>query len=86
MVFHYLVTSFEGDLLMNPPEGEVLWVERDKLDDLPMQNWFRSRIPLFFEPGIFEISTVWDKENDKELNKTEKRYIEGEIEEVGSIR
>ena len=74
MVFNYLVTSFEGDLLESPPEGALLWVERDQLDDLPMQDWFRRRIPLFFQPGVFEQSTIWDKDRDQELNKTIKHY------------
>jgi len=74
MVFHYLVTSFEGELLEQPPEGELLWADIDQLDDLPMQDWFRERLPLFFEPGVFEISTVWDKENDLDLHKTNQIY------------
>jgi len=86
MVFNYLVTSFSGDLLDDPPEGELLWVDKDKLDDLPMQDWFRERIPLFFEPGTFELSTMWDEGNKRELNKTQKRYLEGQGREVGSIR
>jgi 8-oxo-dGTP diphosphatase len=86
MVFNYLVTSFEGELLQNPPEGELIWVERDQIDDLPMQDWFRNRVPLFFKPGVFELSTIWDEKNNKELNKTVKHYFESRIEEVGSIR
>lgn len=81
MVFNYLVTSFEGDLLTNPPEGELMWVSKDQLHELPMQDWFRERIPLFFRPGIFEVSTIWDKNKDIELNKTIKHYIESEIKE-----
>jgi 8-oxo-dGTP diphosphatase len=76
MVFHYLVTSFEGDLLENPPEGELLWADLNQLDRLPMQDWFRSRIPLFFENGVFEMSTIWDKNRNIELHKTERRYLE----------
>lgn len=86
MVFNYLVTSFEGELLENPPEGELLWVDKDQTDDLPMQEWFRKRIPLFFQPGVFEQSTIWDKNNDIELNKTEKYYFEGSLEGVSSSR
>lgn len=29
MVFNYWTDSFEGELLMNPPEGELLWVPMD---------------------------------------------------------
>lgn len=81
MVFNYLVTSFEGELLENPPEGELIWVEKDQINDLLMQDWFRDRVPLFFKPGVFELSTIWDEKNNKELNKTVKHYYEGGIEE-----
>lgn len=62
MVFNYLATSFEGTLLENPPEGSLHWVDIDAARDLPMQPWFERRFPLFFEPGTFEISVVWDEE------------------------
>lgn len=52
MVFHYLSTSFEGRLLENPPEGELQWMDKDNLGDIPMQKWFKDRIELFFKPGI----------------------------------
>jgi len=74
MVFNYLVTSFEGDLLEDPPEGELLWVDKDQIDGLLMQDWFRKRIPLFFQPGVFEQSTIWDEKSNVELNKTDKHY------------
>lgn len=76
MVFNYLVTSFEGELLESPPEGELIWVDRNQLDDLPMQDWFRERIPLFFQPGVFEHSTIWDQPNDKELHQTVRQYTD----------
>ena len=34
---------------MNPPEGELLWVSIDTALNLPMQDWFKERFPLFFE-------------------------------------
>ncbi|MCU6707288.1 8-oxo-dGTP diphosphatase [Paenibacillus sp. J5C_2022] len=78
MVFNYLVTSFRGELLQHPPEGELLWADLDSLEELPMQDWFRERIPLFFKPGVFEYSTMWDQENDKVLNATEMWYRESD--------
>jgi 8-oxo-dGTP diphosphatase len=85
MVFNYLATSFEGKLLENPPEGELTWVEMKEALNLPMQDWFKRRFPLFFEHGTFEMSYVWDKENNKTLDKTIKNYGVGEFKEVGSI-
>lgn len=47
MVFNYLATATEGELLKNPPEGELLWVDMKEALNLPMQDWFKRRFPLF---------------------------------------
>lgn len=62
MVFNYLATSYEGELLDNPPEGELIWVPIQEVLDLPMQSWFKRKFPLFFKEGTFEISVVWNEE------------------------
>lgn len=85
MVFNYLATSFEGELLKNPPEGELLWVDIKDALELPMQDWFKERFPLFFEAGTFEVSTVWDGKNDITLKKTIKNYGADELKEAGSL-
>lgn len=74
MVFNYLATSFTGELLRNPPEGELLWVEMDDAIRLPMQEWFKRRFPYFFKPGTFEWSYVWDEEKVQTLDSTVKHY------------
>ncbi|WP_264740971.1 8-oxo-dGTP diphosphatase [Cytobacillus firmus] len=66
MVFNYLADSFEGSLLADPPEGELQWVSRQDAIDLPMQDWFKRKLPLFFEEGTFEIHSVWDEEQKTE--------------------
>jgi 8-oxo-dGTP diphosphatase len=85
MVFNYLATAFTGDILKNPPEGELLWVEIKEALELPMQDWFKRRFPLFFKLGTFELSYVWDERNNKTLDKTIKNYGLGEFKEVDSI-
>lgn len=70
MVFNYWTDSFEGELLLNPPEGELLWVPIDEALNLPMQDWFKERFPLFFEKGTFEIQRVWDRNLDKQVAMT----------------
>lgn len=70
MVFNYWTDSFEGELLLNPPEGELLWVPIDEALNLPMQDWFKERFPLFFEKGTFEIQRVWDRDLDKQVAMT----------------
>jgi 8-oxo-dGTP diphosphatase len=74
MVFNYLATSFEGSLLEHPPEGELLWVHKKEALDLPMQDWFRRRFPLFFEPGTFEQHTVWDAEKQESISEVFMQY------------
>lgn len=70
MVFNYWTDSFDCELLMNPPEGELLWVPIDEALNLPMQDWFKERFPLFFEKGTFEIQRVWDRDLDKQVAMT----------------
>ncbi len=55
-MFNYVATKYEGNLLENAPEGEPRWVSKEEVADLPMQSWFRRRLPYFFQEGTFEIS------------------------------
>ena len=71
MVFNYITDTFEGDLLDNPPEGELRWIPLDELVHYPMQDWFRERLTYFFEDGTFEIYALWDEKR----NETQKRTI-----------
>lgn len=74
MVFNYLAKSFEGELLKNPPEGELIWVPIKEALNLSMQPWFKRRFPLFFEEGTFEIYEIWDEENQIILKETVKNH------------
>lgn len=69
MVFNYLATSSEGELLDNPPEGELIWVPIQEVMDLPMQTWFKRKFPLFFKEGTFEISVVWNEEEKQPIEE-----------------
>ncbi|MDQ0154477.1 8-oxo-dGTP diphosphatase [Robertmurraya andreesenii] len=73
MVFNYLAQSFEGQLLTDPPEGELFWVPINEALNLPMQPWFKRRFPLFFEEGTFEIYEIWDEENQQTLKDSVKK-------------
>lgn len=66
MVFNYIATEFEGECTDNPPEGELHWVRIDDALNLPMQDWFKRRFPLFFKPGTFEIHAVSDPEHNQD--------------------
>ncbi|ANC79089.1 DNA mismatch repair protein MutT [Fictibacillus phosphorivorans] len=67
MVFNYWTDTFDGELLLDPPEGELVWVSMNEALDLPMQDWFKERFPLFFEEGTFEIQRVWDDYKKKQI-------------------
>ncbi|MBY6037479.1 8-oxo-dGTP diphosphatase [Fictibacillus nanhaiensis] len=67
MVFNYWTNTFQGELLTDPPEGELVWVSINEALNLPMQNWFKERLPLFFEEGTFEVQRVWDGDKDEEV-------------------
>lgn len=67
MVFNYWTDTFQGELLEDPPEGELVWVQISEALELPMQNWFKERFPLFFEAGTFEIQRVWDADLDEQI-------------------
>ncbi|OOE14848.1 8-oxo-dGTP diphosphatase [Fictibacillus arsenicus] len=67
MVFNYWTGTFSGELLEDPPEGELVWVPISEALELPMQNWFKERFPLFFESGTFEIQRLWDADLDKQV-------------------
>ncbi|WKA54651.1 8-oxo-dGTP diphosphatase [Planococcus shixiaomingii] len=73
MVFNYLATEFEGELLEAPPEGELAWVPVAEAVNLPMQPWFKRRFPLFFEEGTFEIYQNWDGEKEIAIDQSVKR-------------
>lgn len=77
MVFNYLATSFEGELLDHPPEGELVWVEIEEALGLPMQDWFERRFSMFFEPGTFEWSCVREQKSDRTLAETIRSYGNG---------
>lgn len=70
MVFNYLATSFEGELLQDPPEGELLWISVEQALELPMQDWFAERFPRFFQEGTFERSVIWEKSTNRTLQET----------------
>ncbi|NGZ76977.1 8-oxo-dGTP diphosphatase [Saccharibacillus alkalitolerans] len=73
MVFNYVTSSFEGELLANPPEGELRWIPIAEAANYPMQDWFARRFPLFFEEGTFEVHKIYDEDTEIMLEEATKR-------------
>lgn len=65
IMLNYWTKNFSGELLKNPPEGELHWVEISEAKNLPMQDDIKIRFNLFFEPGTFEIQTIWNVEKNE---------------------
>ncbi|MFS1511465.1 8-oxo-dGTP diphosphatase [Chengkuizengella sp. SCS-71B] len=63
-MMNYWTKDYKGELLADPPEGEIHWVKIEEAKDLPMQEDIKIRFDLFFEPGTFEIQTVWNEEKN----------------------
>lgn len=64
MMMNYWTKDFEGELMENPPEWQLHWISIEDAKNLPMQEDIKMRFDLFFEPGTFEIQTVWDEERN----------------------
>ena len=64
IMMNYWTKDFTGELLHNPPEGELHWVKIEEAKNLPMQEDIKIRFDLFFEQGTFEIQTVWNEEKN----------------------
>ena len=59
-VFLFLANDFSGDLKQSN-EGDLAWVNKDKLDDLPMHEGDRCFIKLLQEEkGVFSIKYNYD--------------------------
>ncbi|WP_409253873.1 8-oxo-dGTP diphosphatase [Bacillus sp. SCS-153A] len=69
VVYNYLAVETSGELLDSPPEGKLMWVDKENAGDLPMQPWFKRRLPYFFKEGVFEIHSKWngDDQHDAEV-------------------
>ena len=65
IMLNYWTKDFTGELLENPPEGQLHWVKIEEAKKLPMQEDIKIRFDLFFERGTFEIQTVWNEEKNE---------------------
>ncbi|MBY5033800.1 8-oxo-dGTP diphosphatase [Streptococcus gallolyticus] len=61
--YDFLCTAFEGQLLSESAEGQPKWWNIHQLEDLPMQDDIRERLPLYWRQGSFEHIHYWDQEH-----------------------
>ncbi|MEY8462336.1 8-oxo-dGTP diphosphatase [Streptococcus merionis] len=72
--YDFLCTDFEGQLLVDAPEGEPRWFQISELDHLDMQADIRERLPLYWEEGSFERIHYWDEEGQVIARTVEYRF------------
>jgi 8-oxo-dGTP diphosphatase len=62
IIYVYVVDRFSGECT-ECTEGNVAWIENDRLLELNLRAWDREFIPLLFEPGRFSCKATYvDKE------------------------
>lgn len=61
LVFHYKTNDFSGELLSETEEGNVFWVDIEKLPDLNLADGFIDRLPMFFEEKFIERFQLWNE-------------------------
>ena len=69
-VFLFTATDFSGEIKLCD-EGELVWVDKDKLDDLPMHEGDRYFLKWIQEKkGIFSVKYIYDNGvlKDYEIN------------------
>ena len=65
MYMDYLCTDFEGELLVNGPEGRCSWFDAKALPELPMNAHIKQRVQLVLTHASYELQHVWDEETDQ---------------------
>ncbi|MFW6287942.1 MAG: 8-oxo-dGTP diphosphatase [bacterium] len=66
-VFNYKTNSFDGSLIEETDEGEVFWVDIDRLCDLNLAKGFKERLPMFLENRYIEGFGTWNKKGDSKM-------------------
>ena len=67
-VFMFIAENFSGDLI-NSNEGNLEWIDNDKLMDLPLWEGDRTFIPWMFGEKFFSAKFVY----------AEKQYVKHEV-------
>jgi 8-oxo-dGTP diphosphatase len=60
VVFTYYVPKFSGKLMEDCPEGDLAWIKREKLLDLPIWDGDRIFLPHVFTKGHFSGKFVYE--------------------------
>lgn len=63
IIMNYLVHCSEDKLTTLCDEGEIAWIDYDKLEQLELAEGMEQRFQVFFEPGVSELYIEWDEIN-----------------------
>lgn len=62
LIFNYVVTEYEGNIKDFCEEGNISWIDIEKLTEQNLAEGMEYRIPLFLQKGYSELYIEW---NDK---------------------
>lgn len=66
--FIFLITEYSGEPFEKNEEGDLSWVEIDKLSELPMWDGDRHFLPLVFDDDKRAFHGYMPYENDKPVS------------------
>ena len=58
--YDFLCTNFSGDIRASR-EGEPKWWNLEDIEEIPMQEEIKNRLPLYLREGSFESINYWDE-------------------------
>lgn len=58
--YDFLCTNFSGDIRASR-EGETKWWNLEDIEEIPMQEEIKNRLPLYLREGSFESINYWDE-------------------------
>jgi 8-oxo-dGTP diphosphatase len=67
LVFNFRTDQFSGELIHKTDEGEVFWVDVDKLPHLNCASGFLDRLPMFLEKKYTECFGIWNEKAGQNL-------------------
>lgn len=73
IIFNYVATEYEGNTKEFCEEGNISWINIEKIKEQKLAEGMEYRIPLFLQKGYSELYIEWKEE----CGYTKVEYIEG---------
>lgn len=73
IIFNYVATEYKGSIKEFCDEGNIKWIDIEKITEQKLAEGMEYRIPLFLQKGISELYIEWEEGH----GYTKVEYIEG---------